>query len=153
MARATITIEGFASSDPETRDVTGHTITKVTIPVTPQKKNAQGDYEDNGDTIWYQAEFWDEHGQTVAETIRKGMLVTVSGGLEVKTWESNGKSGVNVNVTFPTIGVIVRKPKRDGNRATTEATTTEPWGNTPPADSVASQGESNGFAFEGDSPF
>jgi len=80
-------------------------------------------------------------------------LVTVSGGLEVKTWESNGKSGVNVNVTFPTIGVIVRKPKRDGNRATTEATTTEPWGNTPPADSVASQGESNGFAFEGDSPF
>ena len=140
MARATITIEGFVSADPETRDVTGHTITKVTIPVTPQKKNAQGDYEDNGDTIWYQAEFWDEYGKVVSESIRKGMLVTVTGGLEVKTWESNGKSGVNVNVTFPTIGIIVRKPKRDGSGGGSKATTEEPWATTAPTDSTASQG-------------
>ena len=147
MAKAVITIEGFVARDPETRNVTGHTITQVTVPVTPQKKNRDGAYEDSGDTIWYQAEFWDEHGDRIASDIRKGMLVTLTGGLEVKTWATADKSGVNVNVTFPTIGVIVRKPKRDGSNGGSNATTEEPWATTAPANSGAVQGYSDEVPF------
>jgi len=124
MARATITLEGFVSKDPETRNVTGHSITTVTIPVTKQKKNGQGGYEDDGDPVWYTAEFWDAHGDAVAQTVRKGQLVTVSGNLEVQVREKDGKTYVNTVVTFPTIGVVVRKPSRN---APTQAAPEEPW--------------------------
>lgn len=131
MSKATISIEGFVGRDPETRDVTGHRITQITVPVTPQKKNPQtNQWEDSGDTIWYQAQFWDEHGEEVARAVRKGDLVTITGGLEVKPWEANGKSGVNVNITFPTVGLVVRKPKRGEQR---QAAAEEPWAASPPA--------------------
>lgn len=128
-SKATIQIEGFTSKDPETREVTGHSITTVTVPVTPQKKNQQGVWEDNGDTVWYQAEFWDDHGYAVAEQIRKGQLVVVSGELEVKAWEANGKSGTNTIIKFPTISVIVRKPPRgqQGQNRAASAPADEPW--------------------------
>lgn len=111
MAKSTTTIEGYLSKDPEQRDVTGHTITTVTVPVTPQKKVGDS-WEDSGDTVWYTAEFWDEHGQLVMQSMSKGQLVTVTGTLEVRLWESNGKHGVGVKLANPTISVIIQKPKR-----------------------------------------
>lgn len=137
MSRATIQIEGFVARDPESREVTGHTIVQVVVPVTPQKKNPQtNQWEDAGDTIWYQAQFWDEHGQAILATVAKGMLVTLTGGLEVKQWSAGDKSGVNVNVVFPTIGVVVRKPKR-GEQVQQSAQTTEPWAASAPAAEAA----------------
>jgi len=130
MSRATITLEGFVSKNPETRNVTGHSITTVTIPVTKQKKNGSGGYEDDGDPVWYTAEFWDAHGDAVAAQVTKGQLVTVAGNLEVQVREKDGKTYVNTVVTFPTIGVIVRKPKR-GEEVQRPAAE-EPWAASPP---------------------
>ena len=126
MARATITLEGFVSKDPEVRNVTGHSITTVTIPVTKQKKNSSGGYEDDGDPVWYTAEFWDAHGDAVAQTITKGQLVTVTGSLEVQVREKDGKTYVNTVVTFPTIGVVVRKPARNATTAPSTPAQPEP---------------------------
>ena len=66
-------------------------------------------------------------------------------GDKVDQWEKEGQ-------TMHTIKRTLNKA-RLANGATTEATTGEPWANTPAANPAASQGESNGFAFEGDSPF
>ena len=147
MARATITLEGFASKDPETRNVTGHTITSVTIPVTPQKKDGNGGYVDNGDTVWYQAEFWDAHGDEVAQQVRKGTLVTVTGNLEIQTRENNGKTYTNTVVTFPTLAVVVRKPSRNGAGsgsagapARQAGAQDEPWAATAPKPETGAQG-------------
>jgi len=145
MSKATITIEGFTARDPETREVTGHSITTVTVPVTPQKKNQQGAWEDTGDTVWYQAEFWDDHGQAVAEHVRKGHLVIVSGELEVKAWQAGEKSGTNTIVKFPTISVVVRKPARgaQAQNGANDGPKSEPWasaGQATPSPQTGAQG-------------
>ncbi|MDJ0323188.1 single-stranded DNA-binding protein [Cryobacterium sp. PH31-AA6] len=153
MARATITIEAFVAKDPETRTVTGHTITSVTLPVTPQKKDGNGGYVDNGDTVWYQAEFWDEHGQAVAQEVHKGQLVTVTGNIEIQTREKDGKTYTNTVITFPTISVIVRKPSRGAGGSTqtrqggAQASVDEPWAAT------AQTGAQGADAWGQESPF
>jgi single-stranded DNA-binding protein len=152
MSKATITIEALVAKDPETRTVTGHTITSVTLPVTPQKKDGNGGYVDNGDTVWYQAEFWDEHGQAITQEVRKGQLVTVTGNLEIQTREKDGKTYTNTVVTFPTLSVIVRKPARGAGGSTQTrqgVQQEEPWANVAPTAQAGSQG----FEFDGDSPF
>ena len=143
MARATITIEGFVSKDPETRNVTGHTITSVTIPVTPQKKDGNGEYVDNGDTVWYQVELWDEHGQAAAQAVSKGTLVTATGNLDIQVREKDGKTYVNTVIAFASLAVVVRKP----SRGTTGSTQTrqgggddEPWPATAPKPETGAQG-------------
>lgn len=111
MAKAVIAIEGFIAKELQIREVTGHRVLDVDVPVTPQKK--VGDrWEDSGDTVWYRATFWDEHADAVLMSVEKGDLVTLTGGVEVKSWESNGKSGTNLVVTFPVLGKVVRRPKR-----------------------------------------
>lgn len=112
MASAKITVEGFVALTPETRTVTGHTITTVKVVVTPQKKNSSGAWEDTGDGVWYAAEFWDEHGDAIATQVAKGALVTISGNLEIRIREKDGRTFVDSTIGFATLGVIVRKPSR-----------------------------------------
>jgi single-strand DNA-binding protein len=153
MARATITIEGFVSKDPETRQVTGHTITSVSIPVTPQKKNQQGVYEDFGDTVWYSAELWDEHGEAAARTVRKGDLVVATGQLVVQVREKDGKTYINHTVVFPTLSVVVRKPSRAQQANQSQ---TEPWAASAPAQPAtggASDVWNTAGSFSDDTPF
>ena len=93
-----------------------------------------------GKTRW--AAFFDEpHG------LSEGDVIEVSGmhGDKVDQWEKEGQ-------TMHTIKRTLNKA-RLANGATTEATTGEPWGNTPAANPTASQGESNGFTFDSPTPF
>lgn len=122
MSRATITIDGFVSNDPKLEETrTGKQVVKITVPHTPRKLNEQTrEWEDAGETTWYDATFWDDHATVVYDTLRKGDAVILTGGLKVSAWESSGKLGVNVEVVFPTIAKVARKPKR---------------GQAPPADS------------------
>ncbi|QWT24958.1 single-stranded DNA-binding protein [Subtercola sp. PAMC28395] len=129
MARATITIEGYVAKDPETRQVTGHRITSVTVPVTPQKKDGNGGYVDSGETVWYTAEFWDEHGLSVAEVVRKGQLVTVTGNLDITQREKDGRTYVNQTVSFGNIAVLVPR-KRSSSQQPSQAPSApvdDPW--------------------------
>lgn len=123
MAKATLTIEGFAAKDPETRSVTGHTITEVSIPVTPQKKNQQGEWEDTGTTVWYKVPFWDEHGESIGELVRKGTLVTVTGIPKLDLYVKDGNAAGSIVLDFATLAVVARKPKRGDRPAPAE----EPW--------------------------
>lgn len=117
MSRAAIAVEGFIAKELTVREVTGHRVLDVDVPVTPQKK-VNDRWEDSGDTVWYRATFWDEHADEVLQSVEKGDLVTLTGGLEVNSWESNGKTGTNLVVTFPVLAKIVRRPKRgSGNQS------------------------------------
>jgi len=93
-----------------------------------------------GKTRW--AAFFDEpHG------LSEGDVIEVSGmhGDKVDQWEKEGQ-------TMHTIKRTLNKA-RLANGATTSAPAQEPWANTPAANPVASQGESNGFAFDDTVPF
>lgn len=113
MSRAPQAIEGFVAKDLELRQAAGKLVVEVSVPVTPQKQDESGKWVDNGDTVWYRATFWEGHAEAVADTIRKGSLVLLTGtGIKVDMWTSGDKSGVNLVVTNPQIAAIVRRPKR-----------------------------------------
>jgi len=95
----------------------------------------------DGSTRW--SIFFDEpHG------LSEGDVVEVSGmhGDKVDEWQN--RDGETVHSVKRTLNKA-----RLANGATTSAPAPEVWANTPPANSVAAQGESNGFAFEGTAPF
>ena len=109
MSKATLTIEGFVSRDPEARTTNqGRQVVNVSVPHTPRRKNRQtGQFEDAGPTLWVQADFWDDEAHAVAGAVSKGTLVTITGVPELREYtKQDGTTGVNLNLRFGTLGVI-----------------------------------------------
>lgn len=109
MSKATITVEGFVTKDPEMRQAAGKNVVAVDIAHTPRKKEGN-DWVDAGDTIWFQASFWDRDAQPIMDAVRKGTLVTVTGQPELNVYSKNdGAPGVSVRIKFGTLGIIPRE--------------------------------------------
>ena len=108
MSKATITVEGFVTKDPEIRQAAGKPVVSIDVAHTPRKKD--GDHwVDAGDTIWFQAAFWERDAQPVAEAIVKGTLVTITGMPELNTYtKQDGTTAVTIRIKGATIGVIPR---------------------------------------------
>jgi single-stranded DNA-binding protein len=130
MSKATITVEGFVSKDPELRTANGKPVIAVDIPHTPRKKDGD-QWVDAGETIWFQAGFWERDAQSIADTVRKGTLVTVTGFPELNVYtRQDGTPGVNVRIKGGTLGIIPRQPQRGegaSNTAPASPSPTEPW--------------------------
>lgn len=108
---ADITVEGNLGQDPEvkfTRD--GQQITTLSIAATPRHKDQNGQWVDDGDPLWITAAFWGEQHGHLADTLRKGDKVTVTGVLMQRGWEGNdGQRRTSLEVKFPRFrGVIPR---------------------------------------------
>lgn len=127
MSKHTITIEGFVAKDPESSAAGSHTKTTVTIPVTPRKKQGNEWVDDDEKTIWWEAEFWDEHGDVIQHTVRKGDLVTVTGSPEIRPYTTkDGSARYSARVTGRVaLGVIPRARKSSPGGSVGQ------WGNSP----------------------
>lgn len=109
MSKATVTVEGFVTKDPELRQAAGKNVVSVDIAHTPRKKEGN-DWVDAGDTIWFQASFWDRDAQPIMDAVKKGTLVTVTGQPELNVYSKNdGTPGVSVRIKFGTLGIIPRE--------------------------------------------
>lgn len=112
MSKATITVEGFVTKDPELRQASGKSVVSVDIAHTPRKKDGN-DWVDAGETIWFQASFWERDAESIAAAVRKGTLVTVTGQPELNIYaKQDGSSGVSVRIKFGTLGVIPRENRQ-----------------------------------------
>lgn len=131
MSKLTISIEGYIANELSIRDVSGHRVLDVSVPHTPSKL-VDGKWEDAGSTEWFRATFWDEHADAVLISVQKGSLVTLTGGLKSSTYEKKqGGIGITLEVTFPVLAVVVKRPKKgDAGRGVGAQ---EPWAAAPPA--------------------
>lgn len=108
MSKATLTVEGFVTKDPEIRQAGGKPVVSVDVAHTPRKKDGD-QWVDAGDTIWFQAAFWERDAQPVMDAVRKGTLVTITGMPEVNTYQKqDGTTAVTIRIKGATIGVIPR---------------------------------------------
>jgi single-strand DNA-binding protein len=122
MSKAAITVEAFVANELNIREAGGHRVLDVSLPHTPSKKDDQGQWVDAGPTTWYQATFWDEHADVVLRTIEKGSLVTVSGFPEIEVYSrTDGTPGGKVLIKYPTLAVVVRRPKQGASVETPPA--------------------------------
>lgn len=110
MSKATMSVEGYLSRDGELRYTqSGRAVLGLSIPHTPRRKNQQsGQWEDAGETLWVAASLWEDAAEAFAEFAVKGALVRVEGEPTMRAWESNGRSGVNLELTRVTASVIPR---------------------------------------------
>lgn len=139
MSTATITVEAFVANELEVRQAGDHRVVDVSLPHTPRKfDKSRNEWVDAGDTVWFQATFWDEHVEPILQAVEKGSLVTVTGTPELEAYaKRDGTPGAKIKLAFPTIAVVVRRPRRGEVPA-------EPWG----ASSESSGGSRVGSAVD-----
>lgn len=107
-----ITVEGNLGADPEIKYTqSGRQITSLRIAATASRKTQDGKWEDDGEPLWVTASFWGEQHGYLADTLRKGDKVTVTGLLVQRAWEGNdGQHRTSLEVKFPRFrGVITRR--------------------------------------------
>lgn len=140
MATATITIEGFTARDGELKFLqSGRAVLELVIPVTPQKKNDQGGWDDDGETAWYRVSVWGSMAEAL--TIPKGTLVQVVGTLKPREYEHGGEKRTSLDVTAKSVGIL-REPKGGGGGGQRQQR--------PAQDAWGGGGSSSGGGFPGD---
>lgn len=161
MASSRINIEGFVAKNPETREAGSHTVTTVTVPVERGRvKDGQwvADTDKSGQkvVVWWEAEFWNEHGAQVAQEIQKGYLVRIEGEAWPRPFVKNdGTAGLAATITNPTVSIVVRRPSKRNNGqggavggfGASSGPSGDPWS------SGAGNGAQGGFSPEEEAPF
>ncbi len=148
MPVAKITVEGFVSKDPETRDAGQHRITTVTVPVEQGRmKDGQWmpDVDQNGQKIvhWWEAEFWNEHGDAVSQAITKSMLVTITGEPRPRAYlKKDGTAGLAETIVNATVAQVVRRPSRQQPQG---GAGQSGWATTSPGGFGSATGDPGGF--------
>lgn len=109
---ADITVQGNLGQDPEVKFTpSGKQVTKLRIAATASHKDQNGQWVDDGDPLWVTAAFWGEQHDYLADTLKKGDKVTVTGLLVQRGWDSNdGQRRTSLEVKFPHfLGITPRK--------------------------------------------
>lgn len=104
-----IIVEGRLGAAPEVKFTqTGKQVTELRIAATPSRKNQNGQWEDDGDPLWVTAPFWGERHGYLADTLKKGDKVTVTGILIQRGWDGkDGQRRTALELRFPRFrGVI-----------------------------------------------
>jgi single-strand DNA-binding protein len=133
-----ITIVGNATADAELRFVpSGQAVANFTVAQTPRTK--KGDVWEDGETAFFRVSVWRDQAEHVAETIKRGMRVIVTGRLKVRSYEPTDGSGTrtSIEVEADEIGVALRYGTASFNKAERQAAGAppagpDPWA-TPPA--------------------
>jgi single-strand DNA-binding protein len=83
-----VILSGRTTADPELRYLPGNgtAICSFALAVKRNRKNAQGEYE--SDFINCQA--WAKSGELIAEYVKKGQVLTISGRLQIRKYDKDG---------------------------------------------------------------
>lgn len=143
----TLTVVGNLTADPELRFTqSGAAVASFTVASTPRSfdKNS-GEWKD-GDALFLRCNVWRQVAENVAESLKRGNRVLVSGRLRQRSYEVDGQKRTTMELEVDEIGpslryaqASVRKVDREGgtqqprqqNRQQPPAD--DPWGSAPPA--------------------
>lgn len=81
---AVVNVAGYVAADPETKTVAGKTVTNLSIPNNVKTKEGES-------TNWYRVTFWGKPGEVIANHVKKGAFLVVSGRLTVREYEAKGE--------------------------------------------------------------
>lgn len=125
MTSANITVQGFLGAAPEVRYTNdGLAVANLSIAHTPRKRDPQTDeWVDAGPTLWVVASVWGAVAEAVADTSRKGDLVSVSGQLALDEWvDSDGVVRTDLVIRSAVyLGTTPRQKGASANPARTPA--------------------------------
>lgn len=130
-----ITIVGNATADAELRFLpSGVAVANFTVAQTPRTKN--GDTWEDGETTFFRVSVWRDMAEHVAESVKRGMRVVVTGRFKTRTYtNSEGAERLSVEVDADEVGIALRYGTASFNKAERQAAGAPPAGDgwaTPP---------------------
>jgi single-strand DNA-binding protein len=107
----------------------GKPVLEFSLAENHSKKNASGGWDEDG-TTWRRVTIWDKKAETLAEVLKKGDRVIVTGSERLREYTAkDGTQGKSLEVTARDIGIIPRSPQQgQGGQSQAAANT---WGNQP----------------------
>ncbi len=99
---------GNLGKDCTVNTVNGKNVMNFNVAHTEKYKDAQGVQKEK--TTWVECAYWSDR-TAVAPYLKKGTQVYVEGQPEVRTWESNGKSGASLTVRVSSVQLLGGKPE------------------------------------------
>lgn len=116
-----ITATGRATADPEVKFLpSGQSVTNFKIAVNHRKKSQSGEWVDDS-TSFLNVEMWGKRGEAVAEQVRKGHMLTVTGSLKIRQYEHQGEKRTSVDVNASEVAKTIM-PTRQGQAQQQNAT-------------------------------
>lgn len=127
----TITLEGRAVNDPELRFTgSGQAVANFRVATSESKKRDDGTWED-GDKLFVNVAVWKEAGEAVAEHVRKGDKVVVTGRLYEREYETSaGEKRKSLELKFATVAKVVEAPRATRQQsapAQSAPASNDPW--------------------------
>lgn len=114
MAKATITIDGYVRTSELKFTNTGTAVYKIKVPVDRRKKDQNTGQWETVNTTWWEVTYWAEEAEHVAERIKDGDHVTVTGMPELsKSTSKDGKEFVSPVITYPSVAVVQELPREN----------------------------------------
>lgn len=104
-----VTITGNATADPELRFVgSGAATATFTVAATPRVFDRQsGEYRD-GDALFMRVNVWREQAEQVAESVKRGMRLVVTGRLRQRSFEHQGQKRTVIELEADEVAVSLR---------------------------------------------
>ena len=149
-----VTIVGNLVEDPSLRFISsGAAVVNFTIASTPRSFDKQSNEWKDGTTLFMRCSLWREAAENVAESLRKGMRVVVTGRLVSRSWDQDGTKRTVMEMQVDEVGpslkyatAQVTRKEKSGNSsgggnapATAQAAPQggsydDPWASTPVSD-------------------
>ena len=135
-----ITLIGNLTADPELRFTpSGAAVSDFTVASTPRVFNKETNDWKDGDTLFLRCSIWRQAAENVAESLRKGDRVIVTGALKQRSYETTeGEKRTVFEVNAEEVGRSLKfHPIPHGGGRTERSS----GGDTPPADPWAAGGQ------------
>jgi len=112
----------------------GKPVLEFSLAENHSKKNAQGGWDEDG-TTWRRVTIWDKKAETLAEVLKKGDRVIVTGSERLREYTAkDGTQGKSLEVNARDIGIIPRAAQNGQQPAqgwTPAGAASSGWGNGP----------------------
>ena len=133
------TIDGRLARDPDIRfTASGKAVANLRIGHTDRMQNQAGDWVD-GETLWDDVTVWGKDAEYVAEHMRQGDLVLVSGRRKARSWEKDGEKRTAVEIVADSVALLRKKGTGSSTAAAAShgyapaTASNDPWANVPDA--------------------
>jgi single-strand DNA-binding protein len=151
MQDTNITVVGNAVDDAQLRFAPGGAaVANFRIASTPRRFNRQTNEWEDQDALFLTVTCWKQHAENVAETVKRGMRLVVTGNLVQRQFERNdGTKGSSYEIAEAEVAVSLRSATAVVTKVTAQGqpaqqqSTGGGWGQQPATDPWASQGGSN----------
>lgn len=128
---ATIEFTGNIT-EPELRfTASGKAVLSLSVAENHRKRDQSGTWQDDG-TTWWRVTAWERQAEALAEHLKKGDRVLVTGQVRSREYEKDGEKRTSYDVTARHVAVIPRQPSQGGayGHNTPGPAPEDPWGAT-----------------------